>query len=200
MNLLLSKIADYLLLKSSYLDNIGLFHGKTGVVLALYVYARKFGDSLLEEYAWDLFQQVYDGIHSDLPIGMENGLVGIAYGITWLKAHEYIDCDLNDILAEIDKTVMERDPRRFSDFSLRSGLEGVVQYIAFRKSINEPLLSFDSQYLSELLFRANRNYFPVDLSDLCDIVCAPSFRIEDYIDKPIGIDQGSAYYILKNVL
>ena len=35
----MDKIADYLLLRSGYLQELGLFHGKMGVVVALYLYA-----------------------------------------------------------------------------------------------------------------------------------------------------------------
>ena len=58
----MDKIADYLLLRSSYMQELGLFHGKMGVVVALYLYADAYGDEVMREYAWELFQQVYDGV------------------------------------------------------------------------------------------------------------------------------------------
>ena len=39
----MDKIADYLLLRSSYMQELGLFHGKMGVVVALYLYADAHG-------------------------------------------------------------------------------------------------------------------------------------------------------------
>ena len=60
----MDKIADYLLLRSSYMQELGLFHGKMGVVVALYLYADAYGDEVMREYAWELFQQVYDGVHN----------------------------------------------------------------------------------------------------------------------------------------
>ena len=57
----MDKIADYLLLRSSYMQELGLFHGKMGVVVALYLYADAYGDEVMREYAWELFQQVYAG-------------------------------------------------------------------------------------------------------------------------------------------
>lgn len=62
----MDKIADYLLLRSSYMQELGLFHGKMGVVVALYLYADAYGDEVMREYAWELFQQVYDGVHTDM--------------------------------------------------------------------------------------------------------------------------------------
>lgn len=80
----LRKIADYLLLKSPYIQDVGLFHGKMGIVVSLYAYANKYGDSLLEDYAWDLLQQIYEEVHTDMPIGLENGLTGTGYGTSLL--------------------------------------------------------------------------------------------------------------------
>ena len=66
------------------MQELGLFHGKMGVVVALYLYADAYGDEVMREYAWELFQQVYDGVHTDMPVGLERGLAGIGYGTTLL--------------------------------------------------------------------------------------------------------------------
>ena len=97
----IKKIADYLLLRSSYLQEVGLFHGKMGVVVALYMYSSKYNDKLMEEYAWDLFQQIYDKVHIDMPVGLETGLAGIGYGTTLLYKYGLVICDLNEILMDV---------------------------------------------------------------------------------------------------
>ena len=48
----MDKIADYLLLRSSYMQELGLFHGKMGVVVALYLYADAYGDEVMREYRY----------------------------------------------------------------------------------------------------------------------------------------------------
>ena len=55
-------IVNYLLLHSSHMNNVSFFHGKMGVVVAMYAYANRYNDKFIEEYAWDLLQQVYDGV------------------------------------------------------------------------------------------------------------------------------------------
>lgn len=193
------KIADYLLLRSSNMPEIGLFHGTMGVAVALYMYSSKYKDHLMEEYAWDLFQQVYDKVHVDMPIGLESGLVGIGYGTTLLCKYGIVSCNLNEILVDVDSKIMERNPLRMSDLSIRTGLGGILQYIALRKSIDEPLLTFDTAYLTKL-----RNRISIDthlktytqLRDITSILTCPQFNIDDYINKPLGIDGGSAYFIL----
>lgn len=196
----LQKIADYLLLNSQYMRDIGLFHGKMGIVVALYAYANKYNDKLLEDYAWDLFQQVYDSVHSDLPIGLENGLIGIGYGTTLMCEQGWVKCDPNDILADIDAKIMEHDPRRITDFSVRTGAGGLCLYLALRQRVSGLLSTFDKQFLSELQSTMLNRETVVPVSNIVEILNEPPFAIDNYIEKPIGIDAGSAFYILKHVL
>lgn len=200
MNSEFRKIIDYLLLKSPFLQDIGLFHGKMGIAVALYAYANRYQDNLIEEYAWDLFQQVYDGVHMDMPIGLEYGLSGIGYGTTLLCEQGYVECDLNSILSDIDAKIMERDPRRIKDFSVRSGAGGIQFYLALRQKNGDPLLTFDKQYLVELHSAMVNRMMPNFEGSIINILNEPLFTKSEYIDKPIGIDGGSAYYILKNIL
>lgn len=200
MNNKLRKITDYLLLHSPYMHDIGLFHGKMGVVVALYMYAEAFHDEFISEYAWELFQHIYDGIHSNMPIGLEYGLSGIGYGTTLIYKHGLVDCDLNSILAEVDSKIMEYDPRRVKDLSIRSGIGGLVQYIALRQSTGEPLNTFDAQYLTELYTTATGIDVYCNETSIMSILNTPPFPIGEYTEKPLGIDGGSAYYILKDTL
>ena len=196
----LRKIADYLLLKSPYIQDVGLFHGKMGIVVSLYAYANKYGDSLLEDYAWDLLQQIYEEVHTDMPIGLENGLTGTGYGTTLLCKLGLVECDLNAVLEDVDTKIMERDPRRISDFSVRSGVGGLLLYLALRQSTGEPLLTFDNQYLTELESATAGRLKLNPNTSLLDLLNKPSFGVDDYIEKPVGIDGGSAYYILNDIL
>lgn len=200
MNSELRKMVDYLLLKSPFLQDIGLFHGKMGVAVALYAYAYRYHDNLIKEYAWDLFQQVYDGVHVDMPIGLEYGLSGIGYGTTLLFGLGYVECDLNAILCDIDVKIMERDPRRITDFSLRSGAGGIQLYLTLRQKVGGPLLTFDNLYLSELQSAMANKMMPKFDVSIINILSEPLFAECEYIEKPIGIDEGSAYFILKDIL
>jgi hypothetical protein len=200
MNERLRKIVDYLLISSPYMHDIGLFHGKMGVVIALYLYSAKYRDELISDYAWDLLQHIYDNINSNMPIGLEYGLAGIGYGTTILYKHGLVDCDLNSILVDVDSKIMEHDPRRIKDMSIRSGVEGLMQYIALRKSTGEPFETFDAQYLTELYTTASPIVSVFQDKSIMSILNAPTFSIEEYTEKPLGIDGGSAYYILKDIL
>lgn len=195
----LGKIADYLLLKSSSMYDIGLFHGKMGVVLALYLYADKYADETMRDYAWELFQQVYDGVHADMPVGLEKGLAGIGYGTSLLRKRGLVECDLNDILVDIDNKIMERDPRRLTDMSARTGVQGLMLYLELRQSVN-PISTFDELYIGELRETIMRHKLSCGVPDIMDILGEPAFPVTEYIDKPLGIDIGCAHYILKALL
>ena len=100
MNKTLNKIADYLIFYNRRVRDIGLFHGKIGIVVALATYAKKYNDKILKDFAWDLYEDVFNNITSDMPIGIESGLAGIGYGTTLLKQLDFVNCDLNDILPD----------------------------------------------------------------------------------------------------
>ena len=193
-------VVNYLLLHSSHINNVSFFHGKMGIVVAMYAYANRKKDKLIEEYAWDLLQQVYDGVYSDMPIGLENGLAGIGYATTFLCEKGWVECDLNTILFDIDYKIMERDPRRMTDYSMRTGLKGLQVYLTLRGKSGAPLLTFDEVYINELYsILANQSPFNVDINIL-ELLNKPEFSIHEYLEKPIKIDGGSAYYILKETL
>lgn len=196
----LQKIADYLLLKSPFIQDIGLFHGKMGIVLSLFLYADKYQDDLLKEYAWELYQQVHETIHANMPIGLEYGLAGIGYATTLMCKTGLADCNLNEVLAEVDSRIMEHDPRRIEDMSVRTGAAGLMSYIKLRETTGLPLTSFDTCFLTELKHTMFVQGSEPLSPDIMDILNTPSFPIEDYIEKPCGIDEGSSYYILKSVL
>lgn len=193
----MDRIADYLLLKGSYLQDIGLFHGKMGVVVVLYLYADACGDDVLREYAWELLQQVYDGVHTDMPIGLECGLAGIGYGTTLLCQRGLVEGGLNDILADIDHKIMERDPRRLTDMSVRTGVRGLILYLNLRQRV-ESVTTFDGQYLKELQATVIGNGLVCRELDIVDMVNEPSFTGTEYLEKPLGIDGGCSYYLLKS--
>ena len=197
---MLDKIADYLLLRSSYSKDISLFHGKMGMALSLYLYAEKSGDNLLKEYTWDLFLQVHESVHTDMPVGLECGLAGIGVGTVLLCQYSGQDCNFNDILAEVDTKIMERDPRRLKDMSLRTGMAGLLYYLSLRGIDGSEISSFDKQYISELYQATSNCKIPNNITNLIDIVDEPSFTMCNYLEEPLGIDGGSSYYLLKSAI
>jgi len=151
-------------------------------------------------FVLELFEELYGMIPSGITIGMESGLCGIGYGITLMKKSEIIDCDLNDVLFDIDKRIMDYDPRRISDFSYRKGVAGIIRYIQCRQSCPEMLKSIDSMYLREL----EGSYKSVEKDELCTVrslmtdIGVPQWDEDEFVGKNIGIDNGISYFLIKD--
>lgn len=196
------QILNQLILRSVNLRDIGLYHGKMGVTLALYLYAHKEGLKYVNEFAWDLLQEVYAGLNETLPVGIEYGLSGIGYGISLLKNYGIFNCDLDNVLYDIDQKIMAYDPRRISDFSYRTGAWGLYNYICLRMDIEGKINSFDLQYLQELqqvlaVVPTSSNGKPYKI--LWEDLQAPDWDSSEVYCKPIGIDGGLAYFLINNL-
>ena len=97
-NILLNRIVNHLILHSCSLDDVGLFHGKTGVVLFFAHYARYTGIEMYDDFAEKLLEDIANNISKALPINMEFGLCGIGWGINYLIQNGFMKGDPNEIL------------------------------------------------------------------------------------------------------
>lgn len=131
------RIANYILLKGSNVSDAGLYHGKMGLSLALFFFGRKTGNYIMERYASNLLEDVYDMVYTNMPVGIEYGLSGIGLGIVFLYKNYFVEGNLDDVLEDIDKKIMEYCPLRMKDTSFRSGLQGIMTYIKERKKENK---------------------------------------------------------------
>ena len=170
------------------------------IVVALATYAKKYNDKILKDFAWDLYEDVFNNITSDMPIGIESGLAGIGYGTTLLKQLDFVNCDLNDILPDVDKKIMEHDPRRIPDLTFHNGLYGIMCYIAFREKIEGGISTFDEQYIQELRYRMSNQYDKSSYQNMniLEFLHEPEFEMTEYVDHPLCLDGGSSYFILKD--
>ena len=123
---ILQNIANHLIINCSFSKNIGLLNGTMGIIIFFYHYARYSKNRVYEEFAETLLNDFAEQIHSHLPIDFENGYLGIGWGIKYLGHQKFINEEnINSILEDIDKKIMERDLRRCVDTSLNQGLEGI---------------------------------------------------------------------------
>ena len=169
----LDKIIQYLIVNTSYCESLGLFHGKMGVVLFFAHYARLTKNDLYDDFAGEILNEILDKIHVNLPIDLEYGYCGIGWGIEYLLRHHFLEGD-DDILSEIDSKIMERDPIRINDLSLKNGLTGILLYVLTRCTNCSPSNLFDRAYLDALEKRVrdidiNLPYWN-DKSVICDIL------------------------------
>lgn len=140
----------YLIINSSFMDNLGLFHGKMGVVLFFSIYSRFSKNELYNQFAYVLLDEINMDIHENTLTDFENGLSGIGWAIEYLVQNGYMEGDTDEILEDIDVRMMEYDIGRI--LNSRDKLIGILYYLCARLSaIRESnRLPFDSGYLNNL--------------------------------------------------
>ncbi|WP_173015007.1 lanthionine synthetase LanC family protein [Capnocytophaga felis] len=155
-NNILNRIANHLLVNGRFLDNLGLFRGRMGVVIFFYHYSRYTNNPIYYEFAEELLDDLFEEIHDRLPIDFKDGYLGIGWGIQYLACQKFINEDVDCILEDIDKKIMERDIRRITDFSLETGLEGFFHYILARlQNYRDVRDVFDERYYLDLKYIIN---------------------------------------------
>lgn len=199
---LLSRIANHLILYTSFAKDLGLYHGKTGVALFFSHYARYTGNLLYDEYAGELLEEVMQELHTDLPIDFESGLCGIGWSINYLIQNKFMQGDANEILYEIDQKIMERDLRYITDVSCRCGLEGISYYIYNRVSslkVNQQQDLFNQSYLEDWKTIAGTIHIP-DNRDILLSIVDTSPETADLLNWDLGLYKGCAGVGLKTIL
>lgn len=147
---LLLQIADQHLLNGLCCPHSGLWNGKTGMSVFFFLLSRATGNKRYEDFAGELLDDVCSNLSSRTPVSFADGLCGIGWAIEYLKAEGFITGDTNDILSEVDRQIMERDVRRITDYSMETGLEGIIAYIQIRMDNNCNTSTFDRMYLKEI--------------------------------------------------
>lgn len=72
-------ITNTLLLNASFIDNLGLMHGKMGIAIYFFHLARETENQIYEDYAGELIDEIYEEISLTTPCDFENGLAGIGW-------------------------------------------------------------------------------------------------------------------------
>jgi hypothetical protein len=84
---------------------LGLFHGKTGISIYFYNQACIFGNKKYERFADKLLDTVYSQIHNGLPFDLENGIVGICWGLLYLIDNGFVKGNPNYVLKDLDDKI-----------------------------------------------------------------------------------------------
>ncbi|MDR2954495.1 MAG: hypothetical protein LBV43_05395 [Prevotella sp.] len=148
----LKRIAQYLLLHTSAISNIGLLHGKMGICIFFFYYARHTKKEVYKMYAEDLLDEIYSEINTNVPANFSNGLYGIGWGIRYLSENKFVKVNSDIVLKTLDQAVLERDIRRVTDSSLDTGLKGITYYILSRCADEDSVFAKTNfRYLNDLL-------------------------------------------------
>ena len=125
-------IADILILNGTLTDCPGLIHGKTGIAIFFYHYARLTKNGLYEEYAKDLIAEIISQLHVNSPADYKTGIAGIGVGLDYLIRHRFLNAD-EDVFEDFDQRMFRAvmyEP--CTDYSLYDGLAGYRRYWLMR--------------------------------------------------------------------
>lgn len=204
MDDLLLRIARHLMIKSLSINDLGLYHGKMGILLFFVHYAKYSKNRMFDLYANDLIDDILDEMHEDIPINFESGLCGIGWSIEYLIQNKFMEGSSDEILEEIDKKIMERNLRRISDLNVRTGLEGILYYVdrrLYSSSINKKKHFFDESYISDVEFVKKKiNKEIPDDKEIISSICEILPKGESIIGWNLGIENGCAGVGLSKLL
>ncbi len=127
------RIRNCLLLNASFIDNLGLMQGKTGIGIYFFHLARETQNQIYEDYAGELIDEIYDEITTQTSCDFENGLAGIGWGIEYLVQNKFIDADTDEVLEEFDNRIIHEITHHApDDAGILKGIGGYIVYFLIR--------------------------------------------------------------------
>ena len=133
----ITRINNALLLNTSFIDNLGLMHGKMGICIYFFHLARDTSNSIYEDYAEELIDEIFEEINTSTPLDFENGLAGIGWGIEYLAQNGFVEADTDEVLEDFDNKLFQQliynTPK---EIDLLNGLLGIGAY--YLKRLQNP--------------------------------------------------------------
>lgn len=98
----LRQLVGLLLLNGTLTNCQGLVHGKIGIAIFFFHYARYSGNMLFADYAMDLIGKTLEQIHAMSRADYEKGIAGIGVGIDYMIRQDFLDPD-GEIFEDFDE-------------------------------------------------------------------------------------------------
>lgn len=196
----LYRIANHLMMKSPFINDIGLYHGKMGVILFFFHFSRYVNNTLYEDFASELLNDLYDEISVDMPLNLEYGLSGIGWGLHYILQNQFVEGDIDIVLSEIDNKIMEYNLCRMRDETMKTGSKGILCYISKRVFCKNNF--FDSSFVLEIEKMKNKMWFcdlPNDVK-LLHLICSSLPENNNILNWPLGLMGGCAGVGLKSIM
>lgn len=207
------------------MNDYSLFDGILGISIAFFEYGKYTGNQIYTDFADELTEDFLSKITNRMSYGLAAGLSGIGLGIEYLIQKRFVECDSNQACADIDDMMMCVDIKRIKDWSLETGIEGILHYLLARitgscnqnnqypfdflylRNVHEAFLSIPVANMSDnlklLIDKFNTfmedgicHYKP-DISKIIDYV---SFEEKDILQAKPGLQQGLASMLLNITL
>ena len=103
--IMIKKISDYILQNANTINVSGLYNGKAGLALALFVASRQIQDDYIENKAYNLLMEALVDINHDT--SFEKGQAGIGYVLSYLIQNRYLEADFDVIFREQYKSIIK---------------------------------------------------------------------------------------------
>lgn len=206
-------ITNCLLLNASFIDNIGLMHGKMGIAIFFFHEARNTNSKIYQEYAEELIDEVYEAISTSTSIDFENGLAGIGWGIEYLVQNGFLDADTDEVLEEFDNSLFQQLIYQTpTQLGLLNGLLGIGFYLLKRlqnpRSDDESLQTLtNKQALIHLIDELDWRLHEQEIINLitcreeqsqtgCTVTMSSTQNTQTTIAKPVKFDITWDYAVL----
>ena len=124
-DVLLEKIATHYLFYGSFYSDLGLYNGKMGMIIFFFHYARYTGNSLYEDFAGELLDDIYEDITDNISFSQ---LCEIGWGILYLLQQGFVEGNADEVLEIID----ERIELQHSEY-----MNIMEHYLRFRGTLKE---------------------------------------------------------------
>lgn len=130
---LLSRYSVISTLNDDFHSSLGLAHGKMRAAIFFFHCARSSGSDIYEDVAGRLLDELFGQLSIGMPVSFADGLCGIGWGIEYLIQEGFIEGDADEVLAEIDASVIQEIYVQALDgLGLDTGILGLGHYILMR--------------------------------------------------------------------
>lgn len=166
----LQQIADMLLLNGTLTECPGLVHGKMGIAIFFFHYARFADNELFADYAMDVIGETLEQIHVNSPSDYEKGVAGIGVGINYLIQNNFLSIE-DDICEDFDQRMVRavtNDP--WPDFTQYSGLIGSGRYWITRLRYPAPAIQAQ-ECLSNIAAQIDERITDISTAEQTDVIC-----------------------------
>jgi hypothetical protein len=141
------------MLRADFVKKIGLFNGTLAYIIVFYEYSRNSGNRMFAGYADELMGKVYKSFHREMPMGLNGGISGIAWGITYLYVRGFLDGDLNEILKDFDEKVVKFMKAEGHTVAAGKIFGHILYYVLYRIHIDK-VYKIDSPFTKEMLYNS----------------------------------------------
>lgn len=166
----LQQIANMLLLNGTLIECPGLVHGKMGIAIFFFHYAKYTGNMLFADYALDLIGEIQNQIHVNSPADYEKSIAGIGVGIDYLIYNNFLKVE-DDIFEDLDQRMYRAvmyDP--WEDFSFYDGVTGYGRYWILRRR-QQSLHVKAQECLMYIIKQIERYLLNISQEEQADVYC-----------------------------